>query len=246
MPGGPVLLQLSDLHLGDAIGGRTAEERLAAVIAAASHLGVTPDAVLVTGDLANIAADEEYARARELLAGLPAPLHVLPGNHDDADALRAHFGAACEPQAEVGALRLLMLDTTVPGADGGALADAQLSRIRALLADEPSRPTVLAMHHPPIVTGIGVWDAIGLPDADREALAAVLRDHPQVLRILAGHLHRTMSARLGTTDVLVAPSTFAQARLDLAATEIALTDESPGFVVHTLNDGQLRSTVGTA
>jgi 3',5'-cyclic AMP phosphodiesterase CpdA len=246
MPDGPVLLQLSDLHLGDVIGGRTAEERLAAVIAATSHLGVTPDAVLVTGDLANTAADDEYARARELLAGLRAPLHVLPGNHDDAGALRAHFGAACEPVAEVGALRLLMLDTTVPGADGGALADPQLGRLQGHLAEQPHRPTVLAMHHPPIVTGIGVWDAIGLPDADRHALAAVLRDHPQVLRILAGHLHRTMSVRLGATDVLVAPSTFAQARLDLAATEIALADESPGFVVHTLSDGVLRSTVGAA
>lgn len=240
-----VLVQLSDLHLGATWGPFDPEARLQTVVGAIDGIGVTPDALLVTGDLVDNATDAEYERVAQLLDGVGVPVHVLPGNHDRREPLRRRFGAACEPIADVGPLRVVMLDTTVPGADGGALDGEQLQWLAGVLADEPRRPTVVAMHHPPLVIGVQVWDDIGLAAEHRAALADILRGHGQVRRIVAGHVHRTMSGELGATDVLVAPSTFAQARYDRSATEIAMSREPAGFVVHTLRDGALLSLVAT-
>jgi 3',5'-cyclic-AMP phosphodiesterase len=210
----------------------------------------TPDAVLVSGDLAEHAADAEYERLRELLAPLQAPLYVLPGNHDDRLALRRHFGlsgAGGEPvqyAADLGPLRLVVLDSTRPGEDEGELDADRLAWLEATLAGAPDTPTLVALHHPPLLTGIPAFDEIGFPAADREALGRVVEGHPQVRRIVAGHVHRAISAELGGRSVLAAPSTYVQARLDFGAAEIELSaDDPPGFAVHAWLDGKLVSHV---
>ncbi|HET6547896.1 MAG TPA: metallophosphoesterase, partial [Solirubrobacter sp.] len=94
--------------------------------------GTAPNAVLVTGDIADHGSGEEYAVARELLERLRAPVYALPGNHDRRGALRRHFdvpGAGDDPiryTADLGPLRLVVLDSTIPGEDAGALGAEQL------------------------------------------------------------------------------------------------------------------------
>src|SRR5215208_1978234 len=87
-----LLVQLSDLHIGGTWGGGDPVASLAAAVATVRALDPAPDAVLVSGDLADNAADAEYELAIELLAPLGDAVHVLPGNHDDRDALHRHFG----------------------------------------------------------------------------------------------------------------------------------------------------------
>lgn len=99
------------------------------------------------------------------------------------------------------------------------------------------------MHHPPTVTGIPAWDEIGLPVADQRALGRIVARHPQVRRLIAGHVHRTISGELGSRAVLAAPSTYVQTRLDLELREIELAQEPAGFAVHALLDGNLLSHV---
>jgi 3',5'-cyclic-AMP phosphodiesterase len=210
-----------------------------------------PDAVLVTGDLSENAADAEYEQARELLAPLEAPLFVLPGNHDDAPGLRRHFdmpGGDGEPAnytADLGELRLVVVDSTLPGENPGVLDEQRLAWLDEALAAEPDAPTLVAMHHPPLVTGIPPLDEIGLPADDRRALGAVLERHPQVRRIVAGHMHRAIAAELAGRPVLAAPSTYMQARLDLSSEELQLAPEPIGFAVHVMRDGELISHVQT-
>jgi 3',5'-cyclic-AMP phosphodiesterase len=205
--------------------------------------------VLVTGDLTENAADAEYAQARDLLAALDAPLYVLPGNHDDAEGLRRHFdmpGVDGEPvhyAADLGPLRLVVIDSTRPGENPGALDEARLARLDAELAAEPGVPTVIAMHHPPIVTAIPPLDEIGLPPADMRALGAVVERHPQVRRIVAGHMHRAIAGDLAGRPVIVAPSTYMQARLDLSSAELQLEPDPIGLAVHVLRDGEVISHV---
>lgn len=210
-----------------------------------------PDAVLVTGDLTEHSDDAEYDQVRELLASLDAPLFVLPGNHDDPAGLRRHFvvpGADSGPvqyAADLGGLRLVVVDSTRPGENPGALDEERLSWLDAELAAEPGTPTVLAMHHPPLFTGIPPLDAIGLPAEDRRALGVVMERHPHVRRIVAGHMHRTIAGELGGRAVLVAPSTYMQARLDLRSEELQTVPEPIGFAVHVLRDGELISHIQT-
>jgi 3',5'-cyclic-AMP phosphodiesterase len=243
-----LLVQLSDAHLGATWGGPDPEARLAAAIDSVRRLPDRPGAVLVTGDLAEHGADAEYELARDLLERLGAPVHVLPGNHDDRASLRRCFdqpgdAAPVQSAVDLGPLRLVALDTTRPGEDAGELDAARLAWLDEALGAAPARPTLVAMHHPPVLTGVPGWDGIGLTDADRLALAAVVRAHPQVLGLAAGHLHRTIFAGLAGRAVVVAPSTYVQGRLDFGATAIELGADPPGFVVHALVDGELTSHV---
>jgi Icc protein len=205
--------------------------------------------VLLSGDLAEHAADAEYDQLRELLAPLDAPIHVVAGNHDDRAALRRHFdlpgldGEPIQYAVDLGPLRLVVLDTTRPGEDPGTLDEERLAWLDAELAGAPEVPTVLAMHHPPLVTGLPSLDAIGLAAEDRRALGAVVERHTQVCRLVAGHMHRAITAELAGRLVLVVPSTYMQARLDFVSEQLHTVPEPAGFAVHALLDGELISHV---
>jgi Icc protein len=244
-----LLVQLSDPHIGATWADGDPVAGLKAAVESVRRLPDDPDAVLMSGDLADNAADAEYELVRDVLAGLGAPVYALPGNHDDRDTLRRHFdlpgatGTPVQYTVDLGPLRLVVLDSTRPGEVRGELDEERLAWLDAELAVEPDRPTLLALHHPPASTGIAVWDEIGLPVADRIALGEVLERHTQVRRVVAGHVHRTMAAQLAGRVVLTVPSTYVQARLKFDAVEIELAAEPPGFAVHALLDGELASHV---
>jgi len=243
------LVQLSDFHIGADWLDVDPVARLAATIDSVRALRFQPDGVLVTGDIAHHASDAEYEQVLELLAPLRVPLYVLPGNHDDRSSLHRHFGvpgADGEPvqySADLEHLRLIAIDTTRPGEDPGALDAARLGWLDEELATAPKTPTLLAMHHPPFLTGVRAWDELGLPDADRQALGDVVARHAQVRRIVAGHVHHTIIGELAGRAVLTVPSTYVQLRLDFRSQELELADEPAGFAVHTVLDGELVSHV---
>jgi 3',5'-cyclic AMP phosphodiesterase CpdA len=137
----------------------------------------------------------------------------------------------------------VVVDSTRPGEDRGELDADRLAWLDAELAVAPDQVTLIAMHHPPIWTGIPAWDEIGIPMADRIALGEVLARHPQVRRLVAGHVHRTIAAELAGRAVLTVPSTYVQARLEFNTDEIELVDEPPGFAVHALVGGELASYI---
>ncbi len=155
-----LLAQLSDPHIGAEWFDDQSVPRLAAAVESVRAVRPQPDAVLLSGDIADHATDEEYEQVRELLAPLGAPVHVLAGNHDDRRALHRHFGvpgADGEPvcySVDLGPLRLVVLDTTIPGEDPGVLGTEQLEWLDAELAAAPEQLTLLGMHHPPLFTGV--------------------------------------------------------------------------------------------
>lgn len=251
----PVLLaQLSDLHLGARWEGVDPQPRLEAVIEAVRTLPNPVDAVVVSGDLTADGGEEDSLLARRLLDRLEVPVHVLPGNHDLRQSLRRAFelpGEGDEPVdyvVDVGELRLVVLDSIVPGQDPGAFDPGQLRWLDRELGREPERPALLAMHHPPLATGLPEWDAINLAVAEREALGAVVARHPQLRAIVGGHLHRTAAAALAGCPVLSAPSTYLQMLPDFDPADFEDDDavvwtDPPGFALHVLLDGELSSQV---
>jgi 3',5'-cyclic-AMP phosphodiesterase len=251
----PVLLaQLSDLHIGANWEGVDPQPRLEQVIEAVRALPNPVDAVVVSGDLTADGGEADSRLARRLLDRLESPVHVLPGNHDLRASLRGAFelpGAGDEPidySVDVGELRLLVLDSTVPGEDRGALGAEQLRWLDEELAKEPERPAILAMHHPPLSTGIPAWDEINLIAPEREALAEVVGRHPQLRAIVGGHLHRIVSSALAGCPVLSVPSSYLQILPDFDPADFEDEDaaawtDPPGFALHVLKDGQLSSQV---
>ncbi len=238
-----IIAQITDLHA--CAPGRFCNHvvdtngLLEAAVDALLALLPLPDVVLATGDLAESGTAEEYAVLRAALARLPMPVYLIPGNHDRREGLRAAFADA--PYWPAGErlcyvvdhhpVRLIALDTLVPGSGEGELGAAQLDWLAARLADAPRRPTVIFMHHPPFATGIGHMDRINCRDG--AALAAIVVRHPQVERVLCGHHHRPIQTRFAGTIGSVAPSTAHQMLLDLRdGAPAAFTLEPPGLHVH--------------
>ena len=198
-----------------------------------------PDAAIVTGDLANGGSEIEYSRVKALLAELAMPVHVLAGNHDDVAAMEASLGPA-EFAVGVGGMRLIGANTNVPGEDGGKL---DLRTLATRLNEDTETPTIIAMHHPPLLTGMPAMDRIGLPDLDRHALAELLKINPQVKRIVCGHVHRAMTGAVAGVPVFTCPGTHWQLALDLTSEALRVDDDPPGFALHLLLDGDVTSHV---
>jgi len=221
-----LLAQISDLHV-TAKGTRLFDrvDTAGFLVRAVAHLkSLTPrpDFVWITGDLVDQGSPAEYAHLRELLRPLQIPWALMPGNHDDRAALRQSFadqpywpknGEFLHYVLEDMPLRLIALDTLIPGESGGELCPARLDWLSERLEERPDRPTVVAMHHPPFLTGIAEMDTINC--ANSAALGALVARHPQVERIICGHVHRSMAARWNGTVVTTAPATAHQVALDL-------------------------------
>jgi 3',5'-cyclic-AMP phosphodiesterase len=247
-----LLLQISDTHLGaDWKEDVDPDESLLRAVEAILDLPQRPDALVISGDLTQNGTPEEYERVRQLVAPLELPPHVLPGNHDLRGPMREVFGLPGEGEepisyvADLGPLRLVCLDSIIPGGEAGALDEGRIEWLEAALGEEPKRPTVLAMHHPPLATAMPTFDAIGLAPEWRAALGEVLARHPQVLRVIAGHVHRPIVAELAGRAVVSVPSTYLQSVLKFDPAPIGMSADPPGFAVHAFHDGALTSHVQT-
>jgi 3',5'-cyclic AMP phosphodiesterase CpdA len=214
-------------------------QSLAQAVAALNALVPRPDVAVVTGDLVDHGEPAEYDHLRQLLSPLQMPVFVIPGNHDAREPLREAFrGDGYFPAegylqytVEDYPLRLVALDTLIPGQHGGMLCAERLGWLDAALAQQPLRPTAILMHHPPFATGITYMDNYGFDNA--AGLAEVVGRHPQVERILCGHLHRTIDRRFAGTVAGTAPSTAHQIRLNLVPDpRISFIFEPPGYQLH--------------
>ncbi len=245
-----IIAQISDPHLsihpGQAGPDDAEAESEAALRQAVAHLNqlpTLPDVVLVTGDCADHGSAPEYERIQELLGGLKPPVYVIPGNHDDRTRMLDAFGPqGAQPLdgfvqyvVEGWPVRLIALDTHVPGRDEGRLCAAQLDWLEARLSERPEQPALLFMHHPPFHTGLPVFDEIGLVDAP--ALGAIIARHPQVEAIVAGHIHSTVQRRFHGTIALTCGSTKHQMLPDLRRqVGLATVMAPPACLLHVWRD----------
>jgi len=240
-----LIAQISDTHMlppGEIAYGLADTE--AALVAAVEAVNAArPDLVIHTGDVAHHGAPEAYALTREIMDGLVAPWCAIPGNHDDRANFRAAFRetswlparAAAEGflhyTLDAGALRIVALDTVIPGAPEGELCDARLEWLREALGEAPGQPTVVAMHHPPFTAGLPGFSEKALGGAAR--LAAILGDNPQVVRVIAGHIHRSIVGMCGPAPVVVGPSASYPFAFDRTAdAPLSISFEAPGVAMH--------------
>lgn len=216
--------------------------------AAVRHLNAldpAPDLVIITGDIVDQGTPAEYEHARIALAAIRQPVLMLPGNHDDREALRSAFpdhrylpatGPLHFAMGDEGPVRIIGLDVTIPGEYHGEASEEACSWLEARLLEEPKRPTLVLVHQPPFESGIACIDAYNCWEGAR--LAAVLSAHPQVERLLCGHVHRFMLARFAGTMLVTAPSTTTAIALRLAPdADPASYVEPPGLLLHQWREG---------
>jgi Icc protein len=207
------LLHVTDLHILPEPGplhGTDTLESLRAVSSAALALPEPPNVIVATGDLSEDGSERSYRRLRGLLLETGLPCYVVPGNHDDPEALPALLGGAIErgPVVDRGAWRFVLLDSTVRGKSYGLLDPAQLSLLDAALEEDPSRPVVVGLHHGPIEY---------CPSSDCRlhnvsALLSLLSAHENARAVLAGHGHVDVERQVGHLKLFASPSTGSQLR----------------------------------
>lgn len=246
-----LIAQISDLHLkaGNKLTYGVVDT-LGALRRAVDHLNASqlrPDIVVISGDLVDFGRPDEYAVLHPELARLSMPYYLVPGNHDVREHLLAEFAdhvylplcaaAPLDWVVEEHPLRLIGLDSTIPGAHGGRVLDSQMVWLDDVLARRPEVPTLVIMHHPPFVTGIGHMDREAFING--AALEEVISRHPQVERLLCGHLHRPMQQRFGGSISCTCPGTSHQIVLDLRRDAPAHFNlEPPGYLLHRWEPGQ--------
>lgn len=235
-----LLVQMSDPHYlprGMLAFGKldvaTCFERAVAHVAS---LRPAPDAILITGDLTSDGDQSVYAEFLGILGGIGAPVFPLPGNHDRRDLLRAAFPDVLPASGPIAyaierfPIRVMMLDSLVEGQSYGELGPEQLAWLDGALRADPAAPTLVALHHPPFRTGIDHMDYSMLRDAD--ALAEVVSRHPQVERVVAGHVHRMTQRRFAGTLAITAPGIAYQVALVLGGGRGPWNSEPPGVLLH--------------
>jgi 3',5'-cyclic-AMP phosphodiesterase len=238
-----LIAQISDLHIKTpgalAYGRVDTAAALAKCVAELNGFSPRPDLVVISGDLCDTPAKEEYEHLKTLLAPLQLPFVAVPGNHDDRAMMRAAFPGlgyafvsdALNSSRAVGELDVLLLDSSVPGASHGELDQATLAWLEARLAASPTRPALLFLHHPSFVSGIGHMDVQNLRGA--EALEAVLRKHPRARLIAAGHVHRAILTTFAGIAATICPAPNHAVALDLAAAlPPSFRIEPPAFHLH--------------
>jgi Icc protein len=213
-----LIAHLSDLHIRPAglTANRVVETNAMAerALRLLADFDPPPEAVIITGDLTECGRAEEYAELRRLLdRKLPCPVYVVPGNHDRRANFRAALGAlpgvTADPDfvqyaVDLGPLHLIMLDSIVPGAGHGELCPRRLKFLENALAAAAAKPTLIGLHHPPLLTGIASMDVI--PLRDPEAFLSLIARHGQVLAVLSGHHHRAIIGQHKGAMLLTAPA----------------------------------------
>ena len=256
-----LLVQISDIHLtasGSLLPGINPRDNLVKALRLLDTAGIRPDVFLLTGDLADTGEGACYDDLAGLLAEAAsrngASVIYVPGNHDRRDTFNRHLlggdgdgssnGDAGGPVNQThwrDGLRIIALDSTIPGQSHGALDDQTLGYLRSELAAAAPDGTVLALHHPPIPSPIQPMAEIALRDPDRLRDAIAGSD---VRIVLCGHNHHEALGTLGLVPVWVCPAIAYRADItstqtfqrvpDIALSRIDLSDDGPTVTVVTV------------
>jgi Icc protein len=241
------VLHITDFHLlaerGRTMLGVDTEQTLADVLDAALGSGPPPDLALLTGDLVQDAVAPAYRRLRTQLARLPCPAYCLPGNHDDPELIAmalADGQVRFQPQILLDHWQIICLDSTLPRQPYGRLGETQLALLESLLADQPQRHALIALHHHPLPSGSAWMDTMLLEDAD--PLFAILERHPQAKTLVCGHVHQALELSRDGRRLFATPSTCFQFKPQQA--DFALDPVPPGYRwIELFPDGRIATTL---
>lgn len=253
-PAKHVIAHISDTHFlggGRPLYGTVDTDRtLLRALDQLERSGRVPEAIVITGDLTDLGEPDAYTRLRGILEPaaerLGAQLIWVMGNHDERPAYSAGlFDAESEaPQDrvyDVNGLRIVSLDTTVPGYHHGELTDGQLAWLADVLATPAPDGTLIAVHHPPLPSPVEIMAILEL--AEQHRLADVVRG-TDVRGILGGHLHYSTTGVFAGIPVSVAAATCYTIDLSGAADSLRGIDAGQSVnLVHVYDDQVVHSIV---
>ncbi len=215
-----LLIQITDTHIvppGELLYGSTdTAAHLEDTVGQINRIRPKPDVVLITGDLVDNPDELSYQHFIELIKPLEIPAYVIPGNHDNPQLMlevfadTPYFPASDDTfQYAIEDLpcRILALNSHAEGTELPELGARRLSWLQDQLG-QSDKPVLIAIHHPPMTTGIEFFDMGGLEWI--QGFKSVLAAYPQVKLMICGHCHTDISGRIGQIPVYMAPATAYQ------------------------------------
>lgn len=256
-----LIAQITDIHLGFEPNNPAEfnRKRLDQTLRFLAAMKPRPDLLLATGDLADTGDDQvSYRRLKSALSACPFPVWYCMGNHDSREPFLKHFwhvpsaDGFIQYAVEDFPLRILVLDTLEVGRHGGGFCETRAAWLSERLAEQPGRPTLLVLHHPPIETGLS-WMTED-PDAEWvKRLEGVVAANANIVGMVSGHLHRPVVTQWAGTTLAVCPSTAPQVALDLDSIDPDKPDgrpmivaDPPAYALHYWNGERLISHFDTA
>ncbi len=239
---------VSDIHVGQDHDAARAMRRAEQVVGYLNGLPGQIDAILLTGDIADHGAPEEYRAARDLMATARFPVLACPGNHDDRVAYQRDFlgtpdddGRPVNQVHHLPGATVAMCDSTIPGRDEGVLDDTTLSWLDKTLAGAPEdEPAFVCFHHPPVVLHIPLVDEIR--QFGDENLAEIVASHPNVTAVLCGHAHTAAASTFAGRPLLVAPGVVSTGVLPFESSTTIDVGLPPAIAFHVLDDDRRLTT----
>lgn len=255
-----IIAQITDFHVGYQGPGQACQnaERLEQVLGAINSLRKKPDLILATGDLVEHGEVWAYEMLKQSLSSLSIPIHFLMGNHDARTPFRKVF-----PHAELNdgflqyavdghPVKIIALDTLNQGHHGGAFCQKREAWLKAELDKDLDTPTLIALHHPPIKSGID-WLTAQRNDSWVVRLRSLLTQYDNIVHIIAGHIHRNIYTQFAGTTISVSEAVAPQVKLELETIDADIQDgrdlivrSSPVFSLHHWDGISMTSHAETA
>ncbi|THD56244.1 phosphodiesterase [Phenylobacterium sp.] len=251
------IAQITDLHVttgDDPLNQMRNEQRLRQVLRSIRELKPRPVAIIASGDLVDHGFPEEYAALKTILGEIDIPIYYAVGNHDRRGPFLAAFGGPFAPSdpngfiqyaVDFGGLRMVVCDTLEEGRDRSGFDAQRADWLDETLAADTETPTIVVMHHPPILSGVRWMD----PEPDAPwigQLADVIGRHDQIRAVLCGHVHRAFHGLLAGRVVATSPATSIQVTLNLSPVDMERPDgreilvaEPPGYVLVVADEGRV-------
>lgn len=242
-----LIAQMTDIHIGFDPDAKPEELNRTRFRVTLDRLLQSPnpiDMMVLSGDLTDHGDRESFEKTAALLSVCPFPLYPMVGNHDTREELLGAFpetasnGGFVHYAVEQDGLRIIMLDTLEPGRHGGAFCEARAAWLAGELAAHPDTPTLIFMHHPPVVAGIG-WMDPGADEGWMVRFGDTVRGHSQILAIHCGHLHRPIHTTFRGIPLSVTPSVAPLVAMDLRTVDPdtpdgrdLITTEPPSYALH--------------
>lgn len=243
-----LIAQMTDVHIGFDPQARPEELnriRFRATLERLLTQPNVPDMLVLSGDITDHGDLDSFAKTAELLADCPFPVHAMMGNHDSREGLLHAFpdtageGGFLHRAFLADGLLVILLDTYEADRHGGAFCAARQAWLHAQLSAHAGVPTVIFMHHPPVLSGIQWMDPAPDDPWIANFAAALSGFEDQVQAIHCGHLHRPIVAKFHGIPVAVTPSVAPLVSMDLRPisskipdSRALITTEPPTYALH--------------
>ncbi len=255
-----LIAQVTDIHLGFEPDNPAEfnRKRLDQVLKQLRTMTPRPDFLLATGDLTEFGDSDSYRRLTKAFEQIDFPVLPMVGNHDVRAAFAQWFpefpliDGFVQYAIDAGPLRLVMIDTLQEGRHGGAFCEVRAAWLTARLDEDPTRPTVIVMHHPPVEVGIE-WMNTHAEEDWVQRFRACVAGRTNIVAIICGHLHRPITTLWAGTTVAICPATAPQVALDMSPIDPETPDnrpmiiaDPPAFALHWWNGRELITHFDTA